>query len=272
MKKTLLSISAILGLSVAAMAQTYTPAAGTPLANGELGTAYAQTINAAIPTTVNVTGQTILNLLPSSVSAIAGGVISPTTSYPVTVTSTTLSVVGAPAGVTENCGGCVVSGGASRDIVFGGTPTATGNYVIDITSATVGSTTIQSFTIPFGGQFSVPIVGNVDIPALPNVLDAEGYTMSVSSTGIKEANAAFSLGLFPNPTEGISTLDVNSTVAGMASIEVYSITGALVMKSSKSIRVGANRLTLDLSAVPAGIYMVKAVINGHQALIRTQKK
>ena len=48
MKKTLLSIFAVGAFVIGTTAQTYTPAAGSALANGEEGSAYAgQTINAA---------------------------------------------------------------------------------------------------------------------------------------------------------------------------------------------------------------------------------
>jgi hypothetical protein len=275
MKKTLLSISVILGLGAASVAQTYTPAAGTPLADGEVGTAYSQTINAAIPATANITGQQILDILPAAVAGIAGAAITPGTSYPITVTSTVLTVDGLPGGLSDDCNGCSVTAGSNQDIVISGSPTAAGSSVVNITSSTAGETTIQGFTIPFGGQFDtgIPLVPPVDIPMLPGVLDASGYTLEVTDpNSIAESNEVFSLGLYPNPTEGISTLDVNSTVAGTATVEVYSITGSLVQTSVKPIRVGANRLSLDFTSVPAGIYLVKADINGHQALVRTQKK
>ena len=101
----------------------------------------------------------------------------------------------------------------------------------------------------------------------------EDYELFVNDpNGIEEANETFSLGIYPNPTDGISTLDVNSTVAGKAIIEVYSITGSMVQSSVKTIRVGVNRLNLDITSVPAGIYLVKADISGSQALVRMQKK
>lgn len=272
MKKTLLSLSIVLGLGATALAQTYTPAAGSPLADGNVGTAYSQTINAAIPTTVNITGQEILDRLPAQAQMLAA-VIDANASYPITITSTVLSVSTLPAGLTEDCNGCTVLAGATEDIEISGTPTAGGNFVIDITSETTGSTTVDvpfigTQTLPFGGSFQ-----GQQVPTLPGLMDSEGYTMDVAGTsGIEEANNVFSLGLYPNPTEGTSVLNINSTLAGSATIEVYSITGSLVQNTVKPVRVGANRLSLDLSSVPAGIYLVKADINGHQALVRTQKK
>lgn len=277
MKKTLLSVLA-LGVAFGASAQTYTPSAGSPLANGEVGAAYSQTINAAIPTTVDITGQDLINALPAQVAQFAGAAISPTATYTVAVTSTVLTVEGLPTGLTDDCGGCTVLANNDQDIIVSGTPSQGGSFTINVTSATSGETTVNnipfvgSLDVPFGGTLSVPTLGSFEVPALPGALDGEGYTMNVSSTGIEESNEVFSLNFFPNPTEGLSTLNVNSTVTGFATIEVYSITGAIIQTESRSIRLGANRLSLDLSGVPAGIYLVKADINGHQALIRTQKK
>jgi len=272
MKHTLLSTIAIFGLSALSASAQYAPVAGSTLASGTLAQAgYSQTITATIPTSSAVTGQQILDLLPASVAPLVASQINAGTSYPVTVTSTRLSISGVPAGLSEDCGGCTVNGGSSRDIVISGSPSVAGTFTVDITSETTGSTTISGFEVPFGGSVLVGPIP-VDIPSLSSVLDAEGYTLFVDDpNGIEESNEVFALNLFPNPTQGITTLNVNSTIAGVANIEVYSITGALVQSSSNIIRVGANRVNIDLQAVPAGIYLVKADINGTPALIRMQK-
>lgn len=275
MKKTLLSILSIGLFAAGSTAQTYTPAEGEPLANGEVNALYAgQTINADIPATLNLSGQQLLDALPAAAAGLIGSQIDPNQQFPVTVTSTTLTVVGLPAGLSSDCNGCIVNGGSDRDIVISGTPTAGGNFTIDITSETAGSATLAGFDVDFGGSLTIPVVPfPVPVPALPGIMNSEGYTMNVAGGGnsISEANDVFSLKLYPNPTEGSTNLDVNSREAGIANIEVYSITGALVMSSTKSISVGMNRVAVDLTAVPAGVYLIKADINGAQALIRTQK-
>ncbi len=272
MKKTLLSIFAVGAFVIGTTAQTYTPAAGSALANGEEGSAYAgQTINADIPTTVSLTGQDILDALPAGVGAIAGSAIDPNASYDVAVTSTVLTVAGLPAGLTSDCSGCTVNGGSDRDIVISGTPTEGGTFTVDVTSETAGNVTIGGFDIPFGGNFDPGIGFPIPVPSLPGVMNAEGYTMNVNSNGISEENDVFSLNFYPNPTNGDATLDVNSLEGGVATVEVYSITGSLVTTTTESIRVGANRIAVDMNSVPAGIYLIKAIINGEQALIRTQK-
>lgn len=276
MKKTLLSILSIGLFAAGSTAQTYVPAEGEPLANGEVNVAYAgQTINADIPATLNLSGQELLDALPATISAAIGSQVDPNQQFPVTITSTTLTVVGLPAGLSSDCNACIINGGSDRDIVISGTPTAGGSFTIDITSETAGTATVAGVDVTFGGSallpgpFPVP----VPVPTLPGIMNSEGYTMDVAGGGnsISEANDVFSLKLYPNPTEGNTNLDVNSREAGIANVEVYSITGSLVMSSTESISVGMNRVAVDLTSVPAGVYLIKADINGAQALIRTQK-
>jgi hypothetical protein len=279
MKKTLLSIFSMSLFVVGATAQTYTPSEGSPLAGGEVGTMYAgQTINADIPTTLTLTGQDILNALPDQAQAL-GAFIDGSTSYTVDVTSTVLTVEGLPAGLTSDCNGCTVNAGSDRDIVISGTPTAGGMFTVNVASETAGETEVDipflgATTLPFGGTFSPPGVPvPIPVPAIPGIMNADGYTMNIAGGGnsISESNDVFSLKFYPNPTVGEATLDVNSLEPGVARVEVYSITGSLVATFSESIRVGVNRVSVDMNSIPSGIYLIKADINGAQALIRTQK-
>lgn len=271
MKKTLLLFLSIGVFAATANAQTYDPVAGSALAGAEEGMTYpGQTINAAIPTTVDITGQDILDVIPAQAAALLGSALDPNATYTVDVTSTVLTVEGLPNGLVDDCGGCTVNGGSNRDIMISGTPSEGGVFTVNVTSETTGSTEID---VPFLGTQVVTFGGSLQsfpVPTLPGVMDAEGYTMSVA-TGIEEANDTFSLGFYPNPTNGDATLEVNTIEAGVATVEVYSITGSRVLSTSESISVGLNRIDVDMNGVPAGIYLIKADINGAQALIRTQK-
>ncbi|MFT6209490.1 MAG: hypothetical protein ACJAYA_001268 [Bacteroidia bacterium] len=275
MKKILLSIL-ILGFGYGANAQ-FTPAAST-LPNGAINEVYAgQVINFTVPATGGVAGSVIADPLLLFVPALApfSGIISGVLagqSLPFSISNTTLSVSGLPSGVIATCDAtpCTYTAGSTGTITLSGTPDVGGTFSININTLTNGDADLSAIaSIGMGlipSTFALP-------QSISGVWDEEGYSMMISDpAGIAESNEVFSLGLYPNPTEGISTLDVNSTIAGIATVEVYSITGSLVQTSAKPIRVGANRLSLDFSSVPAGIYLVKADINGHQALVRTQKK
>lgn len=264
MKKNLLSTLVLIGLAGAVSAQTFSPAGGSALPDGTINTAYAdQVLSFTVPATASVNTDVFGN--PISIPGSPIPIPNPGLDLSADITDVTWAVEGLPAGLTATCDAtpCTYVANASGTITISGTPTEAGTFTINITSLSNGSATLPA-----------PISQTIAFPqAIPAVLDESGYTMTVADpNGIAESNQVFSLGLYPNPTEGLATLDVNSTVAGLATIEIYSITGAMVQTSARSIRLGANRLNLDLTAVPAGIYLVKADINGHQALIRTQKK
>jgi hypothetical protein len=278
MKKTLLSVSVILGLGAASVAQTYTPMASQGLPDGTVGTAYSQDIaisNGASTSTVSLAD---LGLPAAVIGLIPGGT---PTSFSFDVTSVSYVAEALAGGLVSSTANVVAGGSGTVSIT--GTPTTAGTYAVTISSLTSGAADITALIsaldgLPFGaGTIALSAAGITNpytVPQpIPGLFDEEMYAMSVEDpNSIEESNEVFSLGLYPNPTEGISTLDVNSTVAGTATVEVYSITGSLVQTSVKPIRVGANRLSLDFTSVPAGIYLVKADINGHQALVRTQKK
>ena len=267
----------MLGIGYGANAQ-FTPSASA-LPSGTINQAYVgQVISFTVPATGSVDGATVAGPLisglglPATIAPLISGALAGQT-LPLSITNSTLSVSGLPAGVTATCDAtpCTYTAGSSGTITLSGTPTVGGTFSIDINTLTNGDADLSAIaSIDPTGQvpstFALPT-------SVPGAWGEEGYSMNISDpAGIAESNDVFSLGLYPNPTEGVSTLDVNSTVAGTVTVEVYSITGSLVQTSVKPIRVGANRLTLDFTSVPAGIYLVKADINGHQALVRTQKK
>lgn len=272
MKKTLLSIFG-LGLLVSGHAQTYSPSASV-LPNGTLNQAYVgQVINFTVPLTSTVDGATVGSAVAAAFpqAALVTGLLSGQ-SFPLNVQSVTLDVAGLPAGVTATCDAtpCTYVAGASGSITLSGTPTQAGTFTVDITSLTAGEADLSAFAGALSG-FGIPSTFAIPQP-VPGALDETGYVMAVSDpNGIEETNEIFSLGLYPNPTQGVSILELNSNVAQLATIEVYSITGAIVKTRTESIRLGKNRINLDMTDLPSGIYLVKAEIGGRQALIRTQK-
>ncbi|MFT7102695.1 MAG: hypothetical protein ACJAYA_001269 [Bacteroidia bacterium] len=279
MKKTLLSILTIAGLGAfSAYGQTFAPIAMQGLPDGTVGEAYSEMITVSdLPATTTVSLATLglpsqlLNLLPAGAPSTAT----------LTVTSIIFTAEDLASGLSSTSPSILA--GASGAIDITGTPVAEGISVVNITSSTLGSADLTAVldaaesAFPGAGLIvqGLGISNPFPVPApVPGLFDEDGYDLEVtgSSNSIAESNEVFSLGLYPNPTEGVSTLDINSTVAGTATVEIYSITGSLVQTSVKPIRVGANRLPLDFTSVPAGIYLVKADINGSQALVRTQKK
>lgn len=82
---------------------------------------------------------------------------------------------------------------------------------------------------------------------------SEYVTFKIGTSGIEIIEEESDLLLYPNPTSGIVNLSSTSDA------EVYSVSGALVMSV-------CNVDTLDLTALPSGLYLVKAGNKVHRVI------
>lgn len=71
------------------------------------------------------------------------------------------------------------------------------------------------------------------------------------ATGINEKDLANSISIYPNPTNGIFSIEADN----MERIEITSITGEIV----KALVVNKNKTTIDLTAYSSGIYFAKII-------------
>jgi len=65
-----------------------------------------------------------------------------------------------------------------------------------------------------------------------------------------------SASLFPNPSEGMSSLLVNAASAFSGKVVVYNSLGDLISEQNSSFVQGQNKIELDLNSLSAGIYLV----------------
>jgi hypothetical protein len=63
--------------------------------------------------------------------------------------------------------------------------------------------------------------------------------------------------LYPNPTDGISNLTLNSKLPSNAKVNIYSIDGRLIAQSNKELMQGENNIRLDLTNIEPGMYFVE---------------
>ncbi|MBK6775067.1 MAG: T9SS type A sorting domain-containing protein [Flavobacteriales bacterium] len=73
--------------------------------------------------------------------------------------------------------------------------------------------------------------------------------------------------LFPNPATGV--LSLSRTIGKSASVQVFSTTGSLLAVAGWP--AGSNRLTLDVSALPAGVHLIVVQDNGRRTIKRFVK-
>lgn len=274
MKKTLLVAMAIAIAPFVANSQTYDPVAGSALAGGELNVAYSSTIDASIPASIVMSGQDLLDQLPAALTgalALAGISIPAGASVPVNITSTVLTVDGAPSGVNASCSSsCTVMGGASTTITLSGTPVAAGMFTIDVNSSTTADADLSALglpisSIPFGGSINIP--GSpipIPVPAMPGAMDSDGYSMMVvDPNGIKDLlTNQFDITLTgQNPFNGNTTLGINMVRPGVVSFDVRDLNGRIIESSSYSCSEGINNIHFSTN-VATGNYVLVASFDG----------
>ncbi len=72
----------------------------------------------------------------------------------------------------------------------------------------------------------------------------------------------------PNPTSGITQLNVQSDVSVDAQIVVNNILGATVYQQTTQLVSGSNQLNIDLSALPTGAYVVRILAGKSAAALK----
>ena len=131
------------------------------------------------------------------------------------------------------------------------------------------STFTAPFTVPTGTvgtnpRMRVTVVANATggtpNPCATNVLNAEveDYQLRILPLATREAQALPTLSLFPNPTlDGRVSLRLpDASAAGLYATEVQNLLGATVLRTA--LRLGpAADAQLDLSALPAGVYVLR---------------
>ena len=219
------------------------PLPSAPLPDGTVGNPYAEVL------TVNVPADTTIDL-----SSMIGFPVPPVN---VVVNSQTIgAITGLPAGITgtPNPASGILSGGASGCIDIAGTPTTSGQYVIQIP-------TTLNITIPA----SVPIIGgtNQDIPSpVPYNMEVLG---SVAIDGGSISGFSLSQNV-PNPAHGETVIKYTVGELSNVALEVMDLQGRTVYQTQADAVIGDQHFRLDLSAFAPGIYLYR-LNNGSKSLV-----
>ena len=83
------------------------------------------------------------------------------------------------------------------------------------------------------------------------VFNASSFPLSVEEIVIS------TVGIFPNPTNGVVTLDVINEDATEFVVDIYNVTGSLVSSTTYPSNGGVLYERVDLSSYVNGIYMIR---------------
>lgn len=94
-------------------------------------------------------------------------------------------------------------------------------------------------------------------------------TVSVTSTSVKNVeNTIQNIRLFPNPNNGLATLEVFTAKNTTATISVLDMTGRVLTQINSEITSGANQVELNTTTFSAGLYLVNVNIGAEQKIVR----
>lgn len=124
-------------------------------------------------------------------------------------------------------------------------------------STDLSASTVNNLTVAMGAN-NTPIVAYYNFG-----LFAHGYACDVT-TAIDEPSQNESLTIYPNPTNGVTTLDLKTS----SSITMTNSMGQVILNES----LLAGKQEIDLSPYPEGIYIVKITGNNTSKSIRLIKQ
>lgn len=120
---------------------------------------------------------------------------------------------------------------------------ATGNYDTDDVSVMTFTTT----------DLEVNDLGTV-VPYAMN--DVSKITFDASPLNIVEPITS-TVGIYPNPTDGVVTLNISNETATEFVVNIYNVTGAIVKTTTYPSNDGMLNERIDLSSYVKGIYMLR---------------
>ncbi len=97
-------------------------------------------------------------------------------------------------------------------------------------------------------------------------------SLQVSSTDDLRTHIAFNLSISPNPTGDLTQLSLTSPDAEPARLSLSNLLGETLQSRSIELVVGDNQFDLDLSALPAGMYVVHLNTSRAQGAIVVVKR
>ena len=178
-----------------------------------------------------------------------------------------VNVVSTPANTVDYAGELVTF---YSEVTYGGSLTT---YQWIVNGVPVTGATASSFSTNVYSTDTVycQVTSNVECATSPSALSNAVVIRSNSNLAVNEVSAAAgSFNLYPNPNNGIFTLEGTiGNTTGETSIEVYDMMGKLIMTNKVAAQNGKinEHINLD-SSLPTGQYVLRVVTNNDTKTIQ----
>lgn len=115
--------------------------------------------------------------------------------------------------------------------------------------------TIVTHTYTTNGTYSVSCI-------VTNGCGVDTLTQTVVALSSNEFATLSKLRVYPNPANQYVIIELNSSISQSTLVELLSINGRVVLRSSEALSPGDNSLELDLGELPAGLYHLRMQMDG----------
>ena len=172
---------------------------------------------------------------------------------------------------TDACDGI---GTSSQVAIFvNESPVAAASTSIDVSQLTVQfineSTGASSYLWDFGdGNQSTEVNplhtyltgGDYDITLTAiNGNCTDEFVFSILNVRVEETSSVAQFSLFPNPANDLVTIEYPGNSNGMVSVQVFDLTGKMVMNFIDSVIGSNSQLTIDVSELDNGVYLLSLI-------------
>jgi hypothetical protein len=96
-----------------------------------------------------------------------------------------------------------------------------------------------------------------DCYSLKASLSSVNFTSQNNGTDQDESENLVLFRVYPNPAHGIVEVEYNSMTDGSLDLRIFNMLGSALTGSNNTAQKGLNHYTLDVSALPKGIYLLE---------------
>jgi hypothetical protein len=143
--------------------------------------------------------------------------------------------------------------GSSYEIAFTNSSTNATSYLWNFGNGQTSILPAPTHTYASNGNFTVTLTATNG-----GCTDVSTGTVNIIGVGLKEVTSAVeSIRLFPNPNNGVATLQIFSSNAEVVELSLTDLSGKVLLNNTLDLTSGTNQFNINTSDFGAGIYLMQ---------------